>query len=79
MGAKDTSRSVAAKERRRITYGNEKRNTSNVNKCKLRYEILCHLLTVPLFVAVSFWDLHYKYIGVFSIYLVNIYYFYIFQ
>ena len=60
MGAKDTSRSMATKETRRITYSNERRNTSDINKCKLRYEILCHFYFVSLFVAVSSWDLHYN-------------------
>ena len=59
MGAKETSRSGATKERRRITYGNERRNTYDITKAKLRYEILCHCYFVSLFVAVSSWDLHY--------------------
>ena len=60
MGAKDTSRSGPNGERRRMAYGNDRRNAYDTTKAKLRYEALCHYYFVSLFVAASSWDLHYS-------------------
>ena len=49
MGAKDLSRSGPNSERRRMAYGNDRRNAYDNTKAKLRYETLCHLYFVPVF------------------------------